>query len=125
MKIVRPGDPDYNKDRVISNARFDYRPWAIYYCANAQDVKRAIAAARANGVGVRIRSGGHQHEGMCSANGVLLIDVSAIRSFQFVGGNPGYVWIGAGAALADVYVEMWRRGYYFPGARAATCTSAD
>ena len=31
MRIVRPGDPDYDKDRVISNARFDYSPWAIYY----------------------------------------------------------------------------------------------
>jgi FAD binding domain/Berberine and berberine like len=115
MKIVRPGDPEYDKDRVISNARFDYRPWAIYYCASAQDVKKAIADALANGVGVRIRSGGHQHEGMCSADGVLLIDVSAIHSFQFQEGNPGRVWIGAGAALADVYVELWRHGYYFPG----------
>jgi hypothetical protein len=115
MKIVRPGDPDYNKDRVISNARFDYRPWAIYYCANAGDVKKAIADARAAGVGVRIRSGGHQHEGMCSANGVLLIDVTSINSFQFEEGRPGRVWIGAGLALADIYVELWRRGYYFPG----------
>jgi FAD binding domain-containing protein/berberine-like enzyme len=113
MRIVRPGDSGYDKDRVISNARFDYRPSAIYYCANAQDVKKAIAAAGTNGV--RIRSGGHQHEGMCSANGVLLIDVSSINSFQFLAGNPGRVWIGAGAALADVYVELWRRGYYFPG----------
>src|SRR5712692_17042 len=110
MRIVRPGDPGYDKDRVICNARFDYRPSAIYYCANAGDVKKAIAAAGTNGV--RIRSGGHQHEGMCSANGVLLIDVSSINSFQFVGGR---VWIGAGALLKEVYLELWRRGYYFPG----------
>jgi hypothetical protein len=115
MKIVRPGNHEYDKDCVISNARFNYRPSAIYYCENAQDVSQAIADARTKGLRVRIRSGGHQHEGMCSANGVLLIDVSAIRSFQFVGGNPGLVWIGAGAALGDVYVELWRRGYYFPG----------
>ncbi len=113
MKIVRPGDSGYDKDCVISNARFDYRPSAIYYCANAGDVKKAIAAAGPSGV--RIRSGGHQHEGMCSANGVILIDVSSINSFQFEEGRPGRVWIGAGAALADVYVELWRRGYYFPG----------
>jgi hypothetical protein len=115
MRIVRPGDPDYDKDCDISNARFHYRPWAIFYCASARDVARAIAQARANGVGVRIRSGGHQHEGMCSANGVLLIDVSSINAFEFQEGTPGRVWIGAGAALADVYVELWRRGYYFPG----------
>ena len=110
MKIVRPGDPGYDKDCVISNARFDYRPSAIYYCANAQDVKKAIAAAGANDV--RIRSGGHQHEGMCSANGVLLIDVSSINGFDF---KPGRVWIGAGAALKDVYLKLWPLGYYFPG----------
>jgi hypothetical protein len=113
MRIVRPGDPEYDKDRVISNARFDYRPSAIYYCTSAGDVAQAIRAAGAGGV--RIRAGGHQHEGMCSANGVLLIDVSSIDSFQFPAGNPARVWIGAGAALKDVYVELWRRGYYFPG----------
>ena len=110
MRIARSGHPDYDKDRVISNARFDYRPSAIYYCANAGDVKAAIAAAGTNGV--RIRSGGHQHEGMCSANGVHLIDVSCINRFDF---KPGRVWIGAGALLKDVYVELWRRFYYFPG----------
>lgn len=110
MRIVYPDNPDYNQDRVICNARFDYRPSAIYYCANAGDVKQAIAAAGTKGV--RIRSGGHQHEGMCSANGVHLIDVSSINRFDF---TPGRVWIGAGAALKDVYVELWRRGYYFAG----------
>jgi len=115
MRKVGPGDPDYDKDRAISNARFDYRPWAIYYCDNAQDVARAIADARAHGGGVRIRSGGHQHEGMCSADGVLLIDLSSIDTFGWLEEKEGRVWIGAGAALADVYVELWRRGYYFPG----------
>jgi hypothetical protein len=45
MKIVRPDDPGYDKDRVICDARFDYRPSAIYSCADANDVKRAVAAA--------------------------------------------------------------------------------
>jgi FAD binding domain/Berberine and berberine like len=114
MKIVRPGDRDYDKDCVICNARFDYRPWAIYYCESAKDVKQAITDARKNGKGVRIRSGGHQHEGMCSANDVLLIDVSLINRVQFME-EQRRVWIGAGLALKDVYLELWQRGYYFPG----------
>ena len=65
MKIVRPGDPDYDKDRQISNARFNYKPWAIYYCENGTEVANAIADARQADKPIRIRSGGHQHEGMC------------------------------------------------------------
>ena len=110
MRIVRPGDPGYNKDRVICNARFDYRPWAIYYCLNADDVKQAISDARKHRKGVRIRPGGHQHEGMCSANDVLLIDVSGINKVHFVD-KKQRVWIGSGAKLKDVYVALWCRGY--------------
>ena len=114
MRIVGPLEPGYDKDRVICNARFDYRPWAIYYCEKAEDVVTAIKAARDNGKFVRIRSGGHQHEGMCSADDVALIDVSSINSVYFQD-KQRRVWIGAGLALKDVYVELWRRGYYFPG----------
>ena len=51
---------------------------------------------------------------MCSANGVLLIDLSSIKSLHFMS-RAKRVWIGAGAKLQDVYVELWQRGYYFPG----------
>jgi hypothetical protein len=45
MKIVRPGDPDYDKDREISNARFNYKPWAIYSCEDVNEVANAMADA--------------------------------------------------------------------------------
>jgi hypothetical protein len=45
MKVVGPGDPGYDKDRQISNARFDYLPLAIYYCENAEDVAIVIRKA--------------------------------------------------------------------------------
>ena len=82
MKVVGPGDPGYDKDRQISNARFDYRPLAIYYCENAEDVATVIRKAHESKKTVRIRSGGHQHEGMCTADGVLLIDLSSINSID-------------------------------------------
>lgn len=113
MRIVRPMDPGYEKDCEISNARFHYHPWAIYYCESAEDVVTAIGEARARGKAVRIRSGGHQHEGMCIANDVLLIDVSSMNSIDHR--EPGRVWIGAGAPLTMVYVAMWQHGYLFSG----------
>lgn len=113
MKVVRPNDPEYNADRQICNARFDYRPLAIYYCENAGDVSSVIKGARASGDAVRIRSGGHQHEGMCTANGVRLIDLSFINKVE--NREAGFVWIGAGAVLKYVYAALWQQGYLFSG----------
>jgi hypothetical protein len=114
MKVVGPGDPGYDKDRQISNARFDYRPLAIYYCENAEEVATVIRKAHDSKKAVRIRSGGHQHEGMCTADGVLLIDLSSINSIDCRVGE-GRVWIGAGASLTKVYVDLWNQGYLFSG----------
>jgi len=113
MKIVRPGDPGYDTDREISNARFDYKPWAIYYCENGTDVATAMADAAKANKPIRIRSGGHQHEGMCSGNGVALIDLSCINAIELPDATS--VRIGAGAYLKDVYAELWTRGHLFSG----------
>jgi len=113
MKIVRPGDPDYDKDRQICNARFNYKPWAIYYCENGTEVANAMADARQADKPVRIRSGGHQHEGMCTGDDVTLIDLSCIKSIDF--SDSKSVQIGAGAYLKDVYAELWTHGLLFPG----------
>ena len=116
MRIVRPGDPGYVEDCKISNFRFQYRPVEIDYCANAGDVAAAIAKAKDKKWKVRIRAGGHQHEGMCIANDVLLIDISEINGFDYrVPGYAGYVWVGAGASLKSIYANLWMNGSLFSG----------
>jgi hypothetical protein len=114
MRVVGPGDPGYDDARKISNARFDYRPLEIYYCENAEDVGTVIRKAHDGKKAVRIRSGGHQHEGMCTADGVLLIDLSSINAIDSRV-TEGRVWIGAGAPLSKVYLELWNQGYLFSG----------
>jgi hypothetical protein len=115
MRIVRPNDPDYNKDRQIANARFDLKPAAIYYCDCQDDVINAIAAAHNQHLPVRIRSGGHQHEGMCSGDGVLMIDISGIKKIDPDPHDPNLFWIGAGARLKDIYATLWQKMYMFSG----------
>jgi hypothetical protein len=114
VRIVRPGNPAYNESRAISNARFDYFPWAIYYCESAEDVRTVIRNPRVRLRTVRIRSGGHQHEGMCSASHVGVIDLTGIHSIR-VDERGKCVWIGAGASLKDVYYYLWERRYLFAG----------
>jgi hypothetical protein len=82
MKVVRPGDDEYDADRAISNARFDLHPSAIYCCEDARDVVQVIEGGHPGAV--RVRSGGHQHEGMCSGDSVLPIDLSRMNSIEQV-----------------------------------------
>jgi hypothetical protein len=113
MRCVWPGNPGYDQDRRIANARFDYRPRYICYCANAGDVTEALQLAWEKNLRVRIRSGGHQHEGMCSGDDVLMVDLSEIDNVDV--DSYGMAWIGAGAKLASVYSTVWGAGRLFPG----------
>jgi hypothetical protein len=115
MRIVCPGDFGYDTDRQIANARFDYKPQAIYYCCDQNDVIKVVREAQSQKRQVRIRSGGHQHEGMCSGDGVLMIDVSSMNAIEFASHDPGLVWVGAGARLKDIYVTLWKKGCLFSG----------
>ncbi|HET8774641.1 MAG TPA: FAD-dependent oxidoreductase [Thermoanaerobaculia bacterium] len=112
MEIVYRLDPRFNKAREISNARFNYNPAVIYFCESVADVQKAISDAKAQGLYVRVRSGGHQHEGMCSGPNVLIIDVSRIAVIKVEGDQ---VRLGPGAKLGKVYSTLWDAGMLFPG----------
>ena len=114
MRIVKPGDPTYDASRRISNARFNYSPRYIYYCEGADDVRIALTRAKDEKLGVRIRSGGHQHEGMCSANNVLMVDLSLINQISFSSDFTA-ARIGAGAKLGDIYKQMFANRRLLPG----------
>lgn len=112
MEIVYRLDPRFNDARQISNARFNYNPAVIYFCESVADVQKAISDAKAQGLYVRVRSGGHQHEGMCSGPNVLIIDVSRIALIKVEGDQ---VRLGPGAKLGKVYSALWDSGMLFPG----------
>jgi hypothetical protein len=114
MRIVQPGDPTYDASRRIANARFDYRPRYICYCESTDDVQFALNKAKREGIPVRIRSGGHQHEGMCSANGALIIDLSEINRVSIIGGAAA-AWIGVGTKLGALYKYLLSRNLILPG----------
>jgi len=113
MKCLLKGDRGYDEACEISNARFNYEPRKICYCENASEVSALIKTPELRNAGVRIRSGGHQHEGMCTANGVVLIDLSPINKIEYLSGDRA--WIGAGMSLTDAYALLWHRSYIFPG----------
>lgn len=115
LKIVNFGDPLYHYARVISNTRFGHMPATIAYCANTDHVVYCVQHCKKNGIPFRVRSGGHQHEGMCSANNVIIIDVSEMNQLPKFDEHTETLWIPAGKQLGQVYDELAKKGKTIPG----------
>lgn len=118
INCIGPNSKDFDKARIISNARFDFKPELICYCRNEDEVKVAIARAALQTPfpGIRIRAGGHHHEGMCSGDNVMMIDVSEMCSIN-VDAKTGIATVGPGAKNGDIYEELWKATprMVFPG----------
>ena len=61
--VTAPGDPDYDERRALYNAMIDRRPALIARCTDAADVIAAIGHARASGMPLAVRGGGHNGGG--------------------------------------------------------------
>lgn len=119
-RIVVKGDPDYDKDRLVSNyyASKDKFPHTIVYCRNTQDVQNAVLWARCHRIPIRIRSGGHHHEGYSTGNGVLLIDVSEMKELQ-VDKAANIATIQPGLNNLELYSLLFKEGLTHVG---GTCS---
>ena len=81
--VVWPNQEAYENSRLNSNyyTSKNSRPHVIVYCKNTQDVQNAVKWARCKKLPVRIRSGGHNHEGFSTGHGVV-IDVSQMKKVE-------------------------------------------
>ncbi|MEL7020766.1 MAG: FAD-binding oxidoreductase [Bacteroidota bacterium] len=114
FRIVFPKDEDYDNKRQVVNQRFSYYPCAIALCAKIEDVAACVNFCRGHNIKIRIRSGGHQHEGMSAANEVLIIDLTLINTIRYAPDGQ-HAWIPAGKALHDVYLALEGKGKVIPG----------
>ncbi|MER6348959.1 FAD-binding oxidoreductase [Streptomyces sp. NPDC001595] len=116
--LVRPGDAAWPTARQLYNTRFDsLKPAAVAYVAHADDIATTLAHARARGLRVAIRNGGHSYAGWSSGNGRLIIDVSRLNGIRASGGSAV---VGAGAKLIDVYRALAAKGATIPAGSCPT-----
>ena len=78
-RLLRPDTAGYDDARRIHNGMVDRRPALIAQCATAADVVEAVRFARAAGLAVTVRGGGHGVAGLAVADGALMLDLSAMR----------------------------------------------
>jgi FAD/FMN-containing dehydrogenase len=77
--VITPDDPGYDEARRVYNAMIDRRPRAIVRCTSTDDVVAAVAAARAEGLAVAVRCGGHSVPGFGTADDAIVVDLSGMQ----------------------------------------------
>src|SRR5262245_10401337 len=77
--VLTPADAAYDEARRIFNAMIDHRPALIARCTGAADVVACVQFARASGLAVSARGGGHNISGRAVVDGGLMIDLSPMK----------------------------------------------
>ncbi|KAK1278546.1 Reticuline oxidase-like protein [Acorus gramineus] len=84
-------------------------PVLIIAPANEAQAQASVACARAHGLNVRIRSGGHDYEGLSyrtlSDRPFTILDLSKFREID-VDVENGFAWVQAGAILGELYYKV-------------------
>ena len=97
-ELLRPGNAGYEPARALWNGAIDRRPGLIARCQGTADVAAAVRYARASGLPVAVRGGGHNVAGTSSCDGGLVLDLSPMKGVQVdpggrsVWAQPGLLW---------------------------------
>ena len=118
-RLIGPDDSDYDEARSLFNAMFDKRPALIARCANAGDVAKAVAFARAHGLPIAIRGGGHNGAGLGSVDDGVVIDLSLMRDVE-VDPDARTVRVGGGCTWGEVDAATNEHGLATPSGIIAT-----
>jgi FAD/FMN-containing dehydrogenase len=81
-QVLQAGDAGYDEARTVWNGMIDKRPALIARCTGTADVVAALAHARAAGLDVAVRGGGHNVAGNAVNDGGLVIDVSPMQGIR-------------------------------------------
>lgn len=99
--VLRPADEGWDDAILIWNAMAAKTPAVVLQPTSAQDVARAVGFARAHGLLLSVKGGGHNIAGTAIAEGGLTLDMSRMRDVT-VDPDVRLVNAGPGCLLTDV-----------------------
>ncbi len=100
-EVIGPADAEYDSARQVWNAMIDRRPAVIVRCADASDVRPAVAFAREHRLDVSIRGGGHNIAGSALCDNGVVIDMSRLTEVV-VDPERRRAYVQSGATLGHV-----------------------
>jgi hypothetical protein len=108
-RLLLDGDFGYDGARQIWNGMHDRRPAAIVVARTTADVGHAVTFARERELLLAVKGGGHSWPGHSTADGSLMIDLSALNDVTI---DPGArrARVGGGALLYDLDFASLRHG---------------
>jgi FAD/FMN-containing dehydrogenase len=112
--LLQPGDDAYDATRAVWNGIIDRRPAFIARCYGVADVIASVNFARAHGLLVAVRAGGHNVAGYAVCDGGMMIDLSPMHAVR-VDPQARRAWVQGGATWGDVDCETTAFGLATPG----------
>jgi FAD/FMN-containing dehydrogenase len=108
-QVLTPEDHAYDEARAVFATHVDARPALIARVSGSEDIARLIAHARESESALAVRGGGHSPAGHGVCDGGIVIDLSALRSFELdpVGRTA---WAGAGLTAGEFTVAAGEHG---------------
>jgi FAD/FMN-containing dehydrogenase len=97
-ELLGPGDAGYDEARRLWNGAVDKRPALIARCTGVADVQAGIEHARAGGLPLAVRGGGHNVAGTASCDDALVLDLSPMKDVRVdpatcsAWAQPGLLW---------------------------------
>lgn len=116
--LLVPGDEGYDESRSVFNAMIDRRPAVIAQPANEAEAARAIDHARAEGLEIAVRGGGHSVAGNSACDG-LVVDLRRMNGAE-VDPSARTVRLGGGATMADLDAATQPHRLATTGGRVST-----
>jgi FAD/FMN-containing dehydrogenase len=108
-EVLTPEDSAYDEARTVFAAHVEHRPALIARVAGPDDIARVIAHARETGSELAVRSGGHRPAGHGVSDSGIVLDLSALRSFELdAAGHTA--WAGAGLTAGAFTVAAGEHG---------------
>lgn len=117
--VVLPGAACYDTLRAVWNAMIDRHPDVIVQCRGTADVMAAVKFARAHGLNICVRGGGHNIAGTGVCDGGLMLDLSTMRAVQ-VDPVRRLARVEGGATVGDLDHETQAFGLATPGGVVST-----
>ena len=81
-RVIAPDTEHYHRARRVNNAAVDRRPALIVRPIDADAVALAVTHAQDRGLPLVVRAGGHSMAGHGTADGALVLDLSAMRDVE-------------------------------------------